>query len=121
MREGFVSNSSSSSFIIAWKGDLTEELQKAFKLHSGYPVQLNHEEFVKILYINTENREGMTLQEIRDYYDSADYSILAEWLKDGYKVSTGALYDDTDNYYESFLRNAIIKWDSENLKIEKDD
>jgi hypothetical protein len=124
IRNGFVSNSSSSSFILAWKGDLKKELEKAFGFKKEYPIQFKGNDFVKkfIEAISfTEN--GISIKDLHDQYGDDDedwpnHQVL-KWMNDGYKVGLGDFSDDRDDV-ETFLCNSEIQWDKENLKIIKE-
>ena len=71
IRVGFVSNSSSSSFIVAWKGNLKEEIEKAFKfdLPENYPVK-NHifKNIAAAVFSNIDNIDGMEIDELMNDY-----------------------------------------------------
>jgi hypothetical protein len=124
IRNGFVSNSSSSSFILAWKGNLKEELEDAFGFDKEYPIQFKGNNFTKkFLEAITPYENGITMQDLHDQYgdDDNDWpnNKIIEWMNDGYKVGLGDFSDDEDDV-ETFLCNSEIQWDKENLKIIKE-
>jgi len=127
IRNGFVSNSSSSSFIIAWKGNLEEELKKAFNLDGkDYPIKDFNSEIPRTFINKIDGPNGSDIEDIIDNYGDEDSwleddypSILAQWKRAGYKIGFGELHDDDDDM-ERFLCNSEIEWDTENLKIKSE-
>lgn len=131
IRQGFVSNSSSSSFVVAWKGDLKKELKKAFDIPLGdnYPIKSGFCDFSGVLFSRTDNTKGMTKEEIIEEwgYDEEDWEdpdtyvgMVAKWLEDGYKVSFGSLTDEEGDGIEAFLCMNDIDYESPNFIIKHD-
>lgn len=119
-RLGFISNSSSSSFIIASKGNLSENLNSAFKLGDNFPVKFD---FTKVFIKNCE-QTVKTMKEYLDYckdeyIDDPDEKIL-KLLADGFEISFGSFSDDSGNGLETLLCESNINYKSENLIIEQD-
>lgn len=74
VRQGFVSNSSSSSFILAVKGDLTKDkLLKAFKVPKDSPMYSVAKDMIDIIICNSK---VMTTRELLDDYCVDDIDEL---------------------------------------------
>jgi Zn/Cd-binding protein ZinT len=128
-RNGFVSNSSSSSFVIMWKGNLRKGLEEAFTIPTGYPVKLDTKEIVKTFMSNIDHEKGMTVKDIEQYFgedynedptESPEVTKYKNLKKEGYSISFGSFSDEGNSGIETFLCDSEIKWDKENLKIEKE-
>lgn len=128
IRQGFVSNSSSSSFVVAWKGNLRNELKKAFDIPLGdnYPIKSGFGDFARILFNNVDNTKGMSKEDIisefgydeEEWEDSDTYiGMIAKWLDDGYKISFGSLTDEDGDSAETFLCMNDIDYESPNFII----
>ena len=117
IRNGFVSNSSSSSFIIAYKGKLEEQLDKAF----GIPLPENYP--VPDLACLSEH----LVKSIRSVYNSfKEYSVdqcgryddhVKKYFDQGFTVATGGFADDYGQGISSLLCNTDIDFKSDCLII----
>ena len=119
IRTGFVSNSSSSSFIVAYKGKLKEEVEEAFKLPEGHPLK----KFSVSSEFSNSIRETFTnlseyIEYVKEERDDENEEIVS-LLSKGYTVATGYFSDDSGNSIETFLCEADIDYESENLVIKK--
>ena len=119
VRNGFVSNSSSSSFIVAYKGSLNDELNKAFKLPQNFPIKnLN----VTKLFENNTNEKFETVEEYLKFVEE-DWDIDSEipsLIKEGFNVIYGSFSSESGDSLEYFLCESDINYKSENLIIKKE-
>lgn len=120
IRNGFVSNSSSSSFIIAWKKGLPfEKLQK--EIYEQLPEEkgilkdmvhgLKEAFTLKKEYVINENNykeEGYETDE-----------TVVEKIKNGYNVYCGG-FSDEDSAIESMLCSLDIDFQSEDWEMKQD-
>jgi len=122
-REGFVSNSSSSSFIVGYKRsdkDLKIELKQALRFPDNHPIKPN-EDFEIILERNIDTRFN-SQDEYVDYCKNEGIDIdkfILLLLKDDYKVAIGRVCDE-DGSAEAFLCNCDMHYKSDRLVIEKE-
>ena len=119
-REGFVSNSSSSSFVIFYKGkNLKADIAKAFELPESYPIkELNFSEaFCSAIKKENPITTQKEYEEYRDDYgyDDIDKEELA-MINDGFTMYRGSFYTDSDPI-ECFLAESPAFYDSDILKI----
>jgi len=123
-RYGFVSNSSSSSFIIAFKGD---EKEMRDKLSSIFEIQLGENYPIKSMLpigdVIADNVEDSikTLNEWKNYYGNPnnpdeEYERFIKRLKEGWTIYTGSIPDDR-NKLSTFLCNSDIEYEDDNLII----
>ena len=108
IRQGFVSNSSSSSFVIISKdGELTEDkIKKAFESAKGSPFEGLIDDCVKTLLNRAEKTEIKDIlsdyghNTFDDYYNSAigykEDEIIANALMEGKTVYKGSISDQDD-------------------------
>lgn len=115
-RNGFVSNSSSSSFVVAYKEDGLETLNLPIShpLHKSMDLKKT---VLKCIDINYKT--------VEEYLD--DYKKIEEWNKDhiqwindGYTIGIGRFSDESDDELERFLCEVAIDLDDVNLKLCKD-
>jgi hypothetical protein len=119
IRNGFVSNSSSSSFIIAYKGDLKEELDKALKLPvpENYPLKDLVIDLAAVFFKNVDE----TFNDVASYEEErykADKEVK-ELFEKGFTIATGGFPDDM-NPTCSYLCNQNIEYESDTLLIKQD-
>ncbi len=129
-RYGFVSNSSSSSFIIGSKGELTKE--KLFKfLSSG--LNLPKDSFVWNLVNGAaetfkDNAKQVTVDDLDDdpyasdewIQDSDYYKRIRKILDSKMRLYTGGVSTDTDDSMEQYLVDAEFDYESDDLIIWKE-
>ncbi len=113
-RNGFVSNSSSSSFIIMCKGELTEKrLLDAFRVPKESPVF----DLVKGVISCLMEAEELSKDEFeKDHYQDDE---LIQAFKDGKKIYMGRACDDGD-YLERVLCDMYLNYKSDDLTITKE-
>lgn len=118
IRSGFVSNSSSSSFTVFSKKELTEELLlEIFKIPEGHPLTSLVKDICKCI---KRQAKPMDLEEIQEEieFGSSRAEELLEKSKQGYYCYTGYFGDDSSYGAESFLCTNGIKAETEDFKIE---
>jgi hypothetical protein len=118
IRNGFVSNSSSSSFIIAFKGDVKEQLEKALglQLKDNYPIP----ELLGLSEFFRKNIDSIYLN-YNEFSDDAGYcpiddDELIKFFDQGFSVATGGFADDYSGL-ASFLCSTDFNYKSDNLII----
>ena len=121
IRQGFVSNSSSSSFVILCKGDLHKEVL----------TQLNTVSEKSMFYQHNLNLLGalLFLAEEQDYEDFVEEYDICDWkrefgvsleeIKNEWRIYTGSAYDQDANPDILVLCNIAIDYKSENLIVKK--
>lgn len=118
IRKGFVSNSSSSNFIIAIKDSskLEDELLSAFRLPQGYPIYSDSltSEIVDVI-IRGIHEEPESLSDVIEAL--GEDSSWAKLALQGYKIYYGSIWDD--DYLKTFLVNSDIYLESENAVLEQ--
>src|SRR5512133_3787197 len=123
-RLGFVSNSSSSSFVIASKEPLTAKmLLEVFAVPESSPLHCLSKDMATWF---EENSKKTSLKEyMADYYwDDADEDDLPEMVvnatKHGMILYTGHASDDYGNSVESMICDMSLNYTSDTLIIEKE-
>ena len=123
IRNSFVSNSSSSSFIIAVKKGkaLNEDvLMKAFKVPKGTPLYDIAYEMADIL---VKSGEPMTLKEYMEDQSIEEMSELQDGVKEAFdkgKVYCGSVSDDGTEPAEAMLCMIDLDYEDENIYISKE-
>jgi hypothetical protein len=127
VRNGFVSNSSSSSFIIASREELTKEsLLKAFNVDKKSPIYDMVEEVASIFY---DNGEKTTIKKLKDNYgieNEEDYEgyygkIVKKIEKSGFDyIYEGSVGDDNGGL-ESGICYMGMDYTGDDLIIWKED
>lgn len=123
IRAGFVSNSSSSSFLVAIKGDVKELdkklLMKKFKIDPSSPLAEINNEIVECIVNKCQKidrsyliNEGFSEEDLED-------DNRAQLMSDGFSVFEGFMSDESyDNNVETLLCNYFIKYKDDNVIIE---
>lgn len=116
-RNGFISNSSSSSFIIGSKGVLTREKLMSFlgakddSLFKGIIRKM-----VDTIYENLGKPYWTITEYMKDKDDDDPSDFIRKLFDDGFIVYSGA-FGDQDDPVETMLCETSINHDSENLVI----
>jgi hypothetical protein len=128
IRLGFVSNSSSSSFVIGFKGtkaQLKKKLESVFKQpwDENYPIK-NSFDFAAP-FIEYIEEESSTLKKYMDYNgdDSEDDvdPIVKDLLDRGFKIYTGSIPDDSGEAVDDFLCNSRVHYVDKELYLDKEE
>jgi hypothetical protein len=125
IRTSFVSNSSSSSFVIAYKGDLDQILNKRFsiKVSKRNPLAPIVNDLVKTINDSIDkDRVYDSLEEYLQKFECKDLKELlysqqrvAKLLKKGYKVVEGGFVDEYEGTLSSYLCNQDFDYKSKDL------
>jgi len=124
IRTGFVSNSSSSSFIILYKGNkeqLEEKLKTVVEVpedHALYSI-LKDASKVVIKSIEEEFTTPEEIQKSNSFFDEEKQETIAR-LEGGFHIFTGAFADDYEGSLASLLCNNGLNYKSADLIIECD-
>lgn len=126
MRNGFVSNSSSSSFILAIKGPknrLKSVLKESFAVPKGHPFEGIIQSITECFLEEVERAEVVDHEWIVDRYDWDPDHEEAKWLHkllaDGYKVFEGS-FTDEDEAAEAMLCDMDLDIKTDNIIIKKE-
>jgi len=124
-RQGFVSNSSSSSFIVAFdktndagKCQLTLEVDM-----SKYGTRLSSKEELDDYIIGEYGTRGITIEKVLedDWYDRDRYNKMLEAINAGKVIFAGwASYNETDDPIEMMIGNGGLKYITGTEVIEYD-
>jgi hypothetical protein len=128
VRNGFVSNSSSSSFIIAFhngnKKQLSKKLDDIFgNIPKNYPIK-NMPSFSEA-FGNNIGEEFKTTDDWVDYFDidvddmSENEEFIHSKLQQGWLVLEGG-FSDSENDITSFLCNVDIDYEDKEIYIHQD-
>lgn len=125
IRNGFVSNSSSSSFVIASKDELTEEkLFELFKVDKNsffYPMALNMVKTLINLSVSTSEKELLEDYRTDSVNDLPfEQQKLVEKEREGYKIYRGWASDDTCEAAETFLCQSDLDYEDDDLYVYKE-
>lgn len=132
VRQGFVSNSSSSSFIIAYKGDkpTKEIILKYLGIEENSPLKDFANQLSEFI-INKINKERIILSSKEDIikYQGCDEEDIEDWygyhlklINDGFNiVETSVSYNETDDPIENYLGNSYFYVESENLILKTEE
>jgi hypothetical protein len=131
IRTGFVSNSSSSSFVIATKGDLKEEIlriaPKTDDSSSPFKLGGSIEEAIKVFWEFAEEVDmkdedefeyemGYTLDEYKDEHPE----VMNKVLNEGWKLYVGSVSDETGEVGELIAVAMEIDYKDDSIIIQKD-
>ena len=118
IRNGFVSNSSSSSFIIAVKGETIEskikKMQKKLQSTTGIPLKDIFNQILEAIKQNVDKPK--TVDELADYYNYDDakefienHLELEKPIKEKWKIYSSEFGDEDSSPVEEFLCNLEIE------------
>ena len=135
VRNGFVSNSSSSSFVIHFKGtekQLKEKLTKIFDnpMPENYPIRFPTKGIGQTVFDYIGEEKYHRLTKVKDYLEecgvedesecSEDQLKAINCIKNGGKIYYGGFPDDTGDDLPSFLCNADLHYEDEEIYIHQD-
>ncbi len=122
VRQGFVSNSSSSSFIVAHKGEHFLDVYNSVVLKpaEGSPFAFVIQDIGTCL----QNNIDKTFKSVRDYFEDEDTDrnytnkTIVDLLEEGYKVSIGSISDQSDyDQIDNYLAHNSLNYKSDSLVI----
>ncbi len=114
IRKGFVSNSSSSSFIIGVKGKLTEDkILRSFKVDSISPIFYMVKDMARLM-AKSEKKE-IEPSEIENLF-----SIEKKILEKGFDLYVGSASDDSYEYADILLCSLEIDYEDDEIIIYKE-
>lgn len=122
LRKGFVSNSSSSSFIVVSKnGELTKEkLMKVFKVKKGDFFFNIADQLADFLL----TAEPITTKQLLDDYGAEDVSdlpkIIQRGIKSGGKIYTGSASNESDEPVEVMLVDLELNYEDDEIIAQKE-
>jgi len=126
IRNGFVSNSSSSSFVIAFNGDrigLEKKIKDVFGMKFKHPIKFPDLSGSIINCISEEYSDIDGIKEFMDYFDMEDekdgpdeHVQAIKYLKKGWIICTGE-FSDQDDPEEALLCNSEIEYKDKDLYI----
>lgn len=125
VRNGFVSNSSSSSFIVAYKNSFKEDFKNEMKnLESSIFVDII-QDIGDCLSRNIEGNFETHKEFFKSDYGDIEYypyDKVEELLNKGYKIGIGSISDQCDyDKIDNYLCHKSIQYHSDNLVIEKEE
>lgn len=125
-RSGFVSNSSSSSFVIAWKGEYDEDdlchlFKKVCGIPKSSPLSGIHESIFNRFMSNIEESFN-SIEEYNEWcskncYDRDENNEIVKLLNDGFVVRRGSCSSSSGDSIDYFFSNHAIKYNSDDFAI----
>jgi len=122
-RYGWVSNSSSSSFVIAWKNKkLLDLIDGVIAIPETHPFSRLMWEIAKELSGAGEvikDLKGLEKYRKDGHYEKGEVEDLKELIEKGYTLRVGSWSNENgdDSYVERFLADNDLNVDTEDLKI----
>jgi hypothetical protein len=134
IRLGFVSNSSSSSFIIGCKGNLKDEINKIFgiKVPAHYPIKNMVMDIPEKVYSSVDgtyntwddyikdNLYGDAPSTNKDIEKNPRLSLIKKLFDEGYAVSIGGFPDDYGSSILSLLCDSEIDVDTPTFVMQQE-
>ena len=118
-RLGFVSNSSSSSFVIASSEPLTAKmLWEVFNVPEDSPLHCISRDIAEWFAANAKRTSVKEFSD--DYFEDDIPSIVKAVIKKDLILYTGYAHDDSGDPIESFICECSLNFISDNLIIEKE-
>ena len=129
IRSGFVSNSSSSSFIIAFKGgsgntDVMEDLEPLFKLPDSFPLKDLDDALCRTIMRCIDSREKLvTISDFTKWIEEEEFESdktkekVLELINKQFTVYFGSFSTENDPI-ESLLCDSDLNFESDNLYIQ---
>ncbi|MDR0355040.1 MAG: hypothetical protein LBJ64_04820 [Deltaproteobacteria bacterium] len=111
IRQGFVTNSSSTSFVMAMKEEFTvENFFKAFGIGKKFVLTDMFEEIFNIIKEGASEMPDLAaFEKEASYYPEENLAIVKDLFSKGWKVYCGCFEDDYGgNPFENFLSKAPI-------------
>lgn len=117
-RNGFVSNSSASSFVIASKGELTKEmLERIYPIPRDTPFQWIFEDMISTVLGSAEKIESLDDDLIEN--NNVDANLVKELFEKGLTVYVGTLSTDGEPI-EWVAQNTAIDFREDDLVMVSD-
>jgi len=126
-RNGFVSNSSSSSFILAWKGNYDEDdLRIMFKVPCNIPYEsplhgLTEQvfnTFIENMHERFDTIDDYAKWAEENFYMMDEYKEIKSLLENGFTVQMGSFStDEAQNPIEYFLASHEFNYSSDDFVI----
>ena len=125
-RLGFVSNSSSSSFIVGYKGKSFAEVAQNLKKDNDNAITTKLlDAVIQSLKSNIEeifteiDVFARSADELGYEPDFKEYKKIIQLLKEGYTISIGSVSDESDyDSIDNYLAHTELKYKDDNLYIE---
>ncbi len=121
IRYDFVTNSSSTNFVIGCKDELTKEkLLEVFQVHRYHPLSIIMKEIMDIVFKTAKRK---TKEEILEYYNEIPeecervFSKGYEYLYEG-ELSTDN-WDDPEGRLEAYLAYAVLYVETRDFIMEQ--
>lgn len=121
IRNGFVSNSSSSSYVIAYKGELTSErILEAMEVSKNSPLYDIAIEMSK-LFVSLGKKYTKITEAVEDEDFLYECPEMLEKMKEGFSICKGECSDENyGNGMELAMVNLDFDYESEDLIIKKE-
>lgn len=125
IRHGFVSNSSSSSFIVATKPGVTEsQLVELLKVPKDSPLRFVAEEIASLIMRQNSMTPKEAISEYEEDYgeaisESVNYDIIEKAIKKDMEIRQGSVADDGEPI-EAMFCDMGMEYEDENIIIRKE-
>lgn len=124
-RHGFVSNSSSSSFIVATKPGVTEsQLVELLKVPKDSPLRFVAEEIASLIMRQNSMTPKEAISEYEEDYgeaisESVNYDIIEKAIKKDMEIRQGSVADDGEPI-EAMFCDMGMEYEDDNIIIRKE-